>query len=203
MNFEQTHMPDQPVFRDAFAAGWAKYQVLFSSSGELASAQYLRGPVAMARLIAEHGGEGHEIAAAACLAGPAVFCETPMVSMNKALLDFSRVVRAVDIEKPGDLRRLPSMNENLRLFLQASAIMLLEQIADPVTGQRYRGGERNKTYDEALQLYSAARGGNDDFRLDTRFEIAAMKVTSVLDDQSHLWSRARRPAMTVVSDRLN
>ena len=56
----------------------------------------------------------------------------------------------------------------------------------------------SKTYAEALELYSLARGGSDVYKLDTRFEIAAMKVTTFMEGDAHLWAKPvampRRPS---------
>lgn len=190
MDFQQTYLPDGQIFREAFAAGWARYLSRFAHTA-LAKEQYLRGPVAMARLIYEHGGKTREIAAAACLAGPAVFSERPDAWLNEELVEFSREIRGIGMSKPCDLYgKISALSADARLLLQASAIMLLEQIA----GAPESPEECTRGYTDALELYSAARGARDTFNLDTRFEIAAMKVTTVLDGQPHLWSRPR--AMT-------
>lgn len=188
MDFEQTSLPDGQMFREAFAAGWARYLSRFAHTG-LAAEQYIRGPVAMARLVYEHGGEAREIAAAACLAGPAVFSDSPDDWLDPRLVEFSREFRRIGLSEPGDLYgKVTALSADARLLLQASAIMLLEQL---VTAPEDDITECMRTYTDCLELYSAARGPADTWRLDTKFEIAAMKVTTVTDTQAHLWSRQR------------
>lgn len=187
MDFQQTNLPDRQMFREAFAAGWARYLSRFAHTA-LASEQYMRGPVAMARLIFEYGGEEREVAAAACLAGPAVFCGEPDGLLCEELLAFSREIGTVGETHSRDLYgKISGLSADARLMLQASAIMLLEQI---VGSKGEPPEECMKAYTGALELYSAARGAHDFFNLDTRFEIAAMKVTTVLEE-GHIWSRPR------------
>jgi len=189
MDFQQTCLPDQPVFRAAFDAGWSRYLAEFNGNDRLASAQYMRGPVAMARLICEHGdGDGCLVAAAACLAGPAVFSDRPEC-MDHRLVEFSRQVRGIGSDPQALDGVISATPASVRIFLQASAILLLEQLADTVTSRRYEGLESSRTYAEALRIYSVARGFQDSYRLDTRFEIAAMKATTVMRRPAHIWSR--------------
>lgn len=199
MEFQQTGLPDKPVFHDAFNAGWAKY--LDQSGGDVraATAEYLRGPVAMARLICEHGGECRQMAAAACLAGPAVFSANPATWLNSKLLDFSREVTGMQTTCAEDFRgAIPRQSGDARLFFQASAILLMEQLAHPVAGRGYDAADAQKIYTEALDMYSAARGAQDTYKLDTRFEIAAMKVTTVLESRPHIWTVSAKAARTAL-----
>ncbi|HYD17949.1 MAG TPA: hypothetical protein VEF76_05690 [Patescibacteria group bacterium] len=186
MNFEQTSLPDRQLFREAFAAGWSRYLGRFAAP-DLAAEQYIRGPVAMARLIYEHGGEEREVAAAACLAGPAVFSEEPEW-LGQDLSNFAREFREIGEMEPRDLYgRMDNFSADARLLLQASAIMLIEQL---VTAPENCAQETMRIYTDSLQLYSAARGQDDSFKLDTRFEIAAMKVTSA-EGHTNIWSKHR------------
>lgn len=191
MDFQQTNLPDLQIYREAFKAGWATYIVQHGRDATLAGSAYLRGPVAMARLIQEHGGEMRQIAAAACLAGPAVFSEHPAQWLDKRLVEFSREIRSVGTTPPGDLYGIiPGLSADARLFLQASAIMLMEQLS--VIAGIGPAPEQYRAYTEALELYSCARGTLDTYRLDTRFEIAAMKATTVMESHPHLWSSKPR-----------
>ena len=186
MDFKQTFLPDRQIFREAFAAGWAIYVAQFA--GTLAGQQYLRGPVAMARLIFEHGGETRQVAAAACLAGPALFTDRPADWLSDRLLKFSAEVRGLGTAPVRALApKIAALSPDAKLLLQASAILLLEQLsaaAPPVKGE-----QMTKTYTEALELYSLTRGAQDFYKLDTRFEIAAMKVTTVMEGDAHLWAK--------------
>lgn len=198
MNFLQTGLPDQPLFRGAFKAGLEKYIARFYGDEMTATAQYASGPVAMARLIFGHAGKSAQAVAAACLAGPAVFSAKPDSGLHDRLLEFSQ-----NIQRLGDLgavdvcRKLPEMPADTRLFFQASAILLLEQIVDPVSSWHYTREEKAQTYMEALDIYSAARGSVDAYSLDTRFEIAAMKVMSVLENAGNSAARQRPAASSV------
>jgi len=186
MDFKQTSLPDRQIFREAFAAGWAMYVAQFADTS-LAEKQYLKGPVAMARLIFEHGGEGRQIAAAACLAGPALFSERPVDWLNTQLLTFSREVRGVGTVQRKDLGlKISALSGDARLLIQSSAILLLEQLAAKPDGN---AEDLMKAYSDALELYSVARGSRDAYKLDTRFEIAAMKVTTVMENQPHIWAK--------------
>jgi hypothetical protein len=189
MDFDKTGLPDKPVFRDAFRAGWARFLDRFDGDSITAGKQYQRGPIAMARLICEHGGDCRQFAAAACLAGPAVFSAQPADTLNAKLVEFSREVQSMRTTcEKAFLGKVPRQSGDARLFLQASAILLMEELADPLTGPRYSAADAQKIYTEALELYSAARGGVDTYKLDTRFEIAAMKVTTVLESRPHIWT---------------
>jgi len=180
MNFDQTGLPDRPIFRASFDAGWERHS---ASGGD--EAAYLRGPVAMARLVQERGGDCRQAVAAACLAGPAAFSENPDLRLDKKILSFAReIMEAGAVEESLLPRLVPMMSSDARLFLQASAVLMLDGLHD---------GDMQKTYIEALDLYSAARGTQDTYRLDTRFEIAAMKVTTLLEDRSHIWVRVHAP----------
>ena len=180
MDFKETGLPDKELFRDAFAAGWARYLASHDDDRGVAMEAYVRGPVAMARLISSHGGECHQIAAAACLAGPSLFSLHPADRLNKRLVEFSSEIKSAgDHGTKGFASIIPGLSGDARLFLQASAIMLLEHEQTD-----------EKDYHEAMTLYSAARGGVDAFNLDTRFEIAAMKATSMMGNQPHVWAKA-------------
>lgn len=196
MDFQQTGLPDKPVFRDAFDAGWSRFLDRFNGDVATAGKQYVRGPVAMARLICEHGGDCRQFAAAACLAGPAVFSEHPADWLNNKLVEFSREVKSMRTTCGNDFFGIiPRQSGDARLFLQASAILLMEELADPITGPQYNIENAQKIYTEALELYSAARGMQDTYKLDTRFEIAAMKVTTVLESRPHIWVQPRGTAL--------
>lgn len=189
MHFQQTGLPDTKIFHDAFKAGWPRYLERFDGDADMAGAQYLRGPVAMARLIFEHGGDCRQVASAACLAGPAVFSSRPAEWLGSKMVEFSREVSGMKISTTQELcATLARQSGGARLFFQASAILLMEQLADPVSGPRYSAADAQKTYAEALEIYSAARGLQDTYKLDTRFEIAAMKVTTVLESRPHIWT---------------
>lgn len=189
MDFQQASLPDGQMFREAFAAGWARYLSRFAHT-DLATEHYLRGPVAMARLIIEHGGMEREIAAAACLAGPAVFSDSPDDWLDERLVAFAREFRTIGMSEPGELYgKVNGLSLDARLLLQASAIMLLEQL---VAAPEDSAEECMKGYVDSLELYSAARGMHDLYKLDTKFEIAAMKVTTILDGQAHFWAKQRR-----------
>lgn len=198
MDFQQTSLPDKQIFRDAFNAGWATFKAQQDTDEVLAAEHYLRGPVAMAKLIFEHGGECRQVAAAACLAGPAVFSEHPAQWLNKKLVEFSRELRGVGTTPAGDLYgKIPALSGDARLLLQASAIMLLEHVTAQTAKALATGEDCQRTYTQALELYSCARGTRDTFKLDTRFEIAAMKATTVMESQPHIWARARKYAARV------
>lgn len=189
MHFQQTALPDTKIFHDAFKAGWTRYLERFDGDAVMARAQYTRGPVAMARLIFEHGGDCRQDAAAACLAGPAIFSQRPAEWLGGRMVEFSREISGLQVNTTQELcAALPRQSGGMRLFFQAGAILLMEQLADPVTGPRYSAAEAQKTYAEALEIYSTARGSRDTYRLDTRFEIAAMKVTTVLATRPHVWT---------------
>lgn len=189
MDFHETGLPDKQIFRDAFAAGFARYVSARYGDRGAAAREYRRGPLAMARLIFGHGGECRQLAAAACLAGPSLFSLHPADRHSKRLVEFAHEVRGVDdVSASGFYARIPGLSGDARLFLQATAIMLLEHMAGEPCDPR--------AYDEAFLIYSAARGDVDAFNLDTRFEIAAMKATSFMQGQGHIWAKAvyRAPA---------
>jgi hypothetical protein len=184
MDYQETGLPDKQLFREAFAAGWAKYTDLHGGDGAAASREYRRGPVAFARMIFGHGGDCRQLATAACLAGPSLFCASPAAGLHDSLREFSAEVRATDNCPPELLGRvIPRLSADARLFFQVTSIMHLEHLA------RQRDSASPRDYAEALDLYSAARGFTDAYRLDTRFEIAAMKVTTILEGKSHLWAQ--------------
>lgn len=196
MDFQQTYLPDSQIFREAFKAGWTHYLVQHDRDADLATQAYLKGPVAMARLIQEHGGDLRQIAAAACLAGPAVFSEHPAQWLDKRLVEFSREIRGVGTTPPRDLYGIiPGLSADARLFLQASAIMLMDHLC--LAAQAAPSPEQYRGYTEALELYSCARGTQDYYKLDTRFEIASMKATTVMESQPHIWSKPRQVAAKI------
>jgi hypothetical protein len=198
MNFAQTGLPERSLFHMAFEAGWEKFRIMFSHDLAGAEARYLAGPVAMARLVLERGGDCRQVPAAACLAGPAVFCRYPDQRFDSRVLDFAQQIMKLEISEG---KILPSavagLSPDAHLFLQVSAVMLLNQLVGEPAGKdaEVSSSALDKSYEEALCLYSAARGAQDAFRLDTVFLIAAMKVTTVLDGnykQPHLWVRSQR-----------
>lgn len=187
MDFQQTNLPETKIFREAFQAGWVRYLTQYANDADFAGDLYLRGPVAMARLIHEHGGGERSVATAACLAGPAVFSEHPAQWLDLRLVEFSREIRGVGTTPPQELYgRIPGLSDDARVFLQASAIMLMEQVAEQSPAP-----DQYRTYTEALDLYSCARGTVDNYKLDTRFEIAAMKATTVMECQPNIWAGKR------------
>jgi hypothetical protein len=197
MNFTDTHLPQLPIFETAFAAGYAHYMARYHGNDELAAASYVRGPVAMARLIFEHGGDCRQTAAAACLAGPAVFTISPQEGLHARLIDFSREICGFGVVSQDDFYgMIPTLSGDARLFFQASAIMLLEQVRDTADD------DLEQVYTDALKLYSAARGDVDAYKLDTRFEIAAMKITSGLQNGSHLWAQQGRRSVAAMPSRI-
>jgi hypothetical protein len=138
----------------------------------------------MARLIAERGGDFRQVAAAACLAGPAAFSAQPDGRLDKRVVAFAGEIMAFE-EDPSCI-----LSADARLFLQASAILLLEGMARE---KNCTTAELQKSYAQALELYSLARGSRDLYRMDTLFEIAAMKATTLLEKGNHLWVRFRAP----------
>jgi hypothetical protein len=105
-------------------------------------------------------------------------------------VEFSREIRGVGTTAPRDLYGIiPGLSADARLFLQSSAIMLMEQLL--FTAEQGPVPEQYRAYTEALELYSCARGTHDTYKLDTRFEIAAMKVTTAMESQPHAWAPAR------------
>lgn len=190
MDFQTTGLPDKQLFRDAFNAGWQRYLAHHKGDEKRAVREYVRGPIAMAKLIFGHGGECRQLATAACLAGPSLFSERPAEKISRRLVEFSREVRSVDDHAAQGINGFASgLSGDVRLFLQASAIMLLEHLALCCAGG---ASDKAQSYREALDLYSAARGSVDTYSLDTRFEIAAMKVTTMLDDQQHIWAKTQK-----------
>ncbi len=170
MDFQETGLPDVELFREAFSEGWARYLARHSDDRGVAGQAYAKGPLAMARLIYGHGGECHQVAAAACLAGPSLFSLHPADRLNKRLVEFSHEVRAVNDNNAASLTSIiPGLSGTARLFLQASAIMLLES------------SDCESDRGIAMTLYQAARGEKDAYSLDTRFEIAAMKAKSGME----------------------
>ncbi len=149
----------------------------------------------MARLISERGGDCRQVAAAACLAGPAVFSSCPDARIDKkvrAFADHIMVVEQGGVQALSD--KMPQLSADARLFLQVSAVMLLDRMAGEGTHDSAAAHELQDSYIEALALYSCARGMVDTYKLDTRFEIAAMKVTTILESSSHIWARPRAAA---------
>lgn len=199
MRFADTRLPELKIFQDAFRAGWARYVLRFAGDTAAASAAYLSGPVAMARLIDRHGGDCRQTAAAACLAGPAVFSADPVEGLHPRLKALSQEIRDLP-DAEGDMhRKIPALSSDARLFLQTSAIMLLEQTAGMLTGRPATLADQEKIYTEALGLYTAARGPVDAYKLDTRFEIAAMKATTVLDAKPYIWNTPSRAPSRVAA----
>ncbi len=101
----------------------------------------------------------------------------------------SREFKRIGELEPRELYgRMDHFTLDARVLLQASAIMLLEQL---VTAPEECAQECMKIYTDSLELYSVARGRDDAFKLDTRFEIAAMKVTTAVDGHTNIWSKPR------------
>ena len=184
MEFQATALPDERLFRDAFNAGWEKYLQVINTDAVTAAQEYMRGPVAMAKLILEHGGDCHQVAAAAALAGPALFTKFPSQWLDQRLTKFSSDILEAN-NCPDDMLGsvIPRLSSSARLFFQATSILMLEQLA-----RGHEDSVGHSAYTEALDIYSIARGSYDVYRLDGRFEIAAMKVTSVLENPSHFWA---------------
>lgn len=174
MDFAATGLCDKLIFRLAFEAGWSRYRALHGGDEERAAPVYMAGPVAMCRLIHAHGGDTHDIPAAAALAGPALFCKAPASWMARSFGDFYREVNRLHVDDASELAVLfPQLSLHVRLFLQASAVMLLEH------AQRAEASaERLKTYQEAVSLYAAVRGHADDFAMDSAFEARADMITA-------------------------
>jgi hypothetical protein len=196
MQFADTHLPEDRIFQDAFKAGWARYVLRFGGETERAAGEYLCGPVALARLILEHGGDCRQTAAAACLAGPAVFSQTPAENLNPRLRRFAGEITEICNAAPEETyTRVAALSADARLFFQACAILLMEQLVRPATGAMPDAATMNRAYLEALKLYSAARGAQDTYSFDTRFEIAAMKVTTFTDARTqNIWHAQGRAA---------
>ncbi len=190
MNFEQTGLPDQPVFRDAFTAGWEKYPTLFSEGdSDSAASRYLCGPVAMARLILTHGGDCRQMAAAACLAGPAAFSDMPFEGISPRLSEFVAEIRQATAV--GLYASIPNFSGDARVFFQATAILLLEQIADLAMSRDMDDKTRAHFYREAINIYQLSRGEHDTYHFDTRFELAARKASAMLDVEGISETRAK------------
>lgn len=187
MDFRDTGLPNTPLFQETLKSGWEKCQ----SGG---ADGYMNGPVAMAKMIAEHGGECRHVAAATALAARAVFTEDPSDALAEKVRSLAVEILTCNFNDRRVVTDIvPQLSADAKIFLQASAIMLLEQIVH----------EENKTPDvrrqmqrAATEIYSAARGEVDTYKLDTRFEIAAMKAAIALGDQAHTWGAVKPvPAM--------
>lgn len=205
MEFIQTELPDRHILRQSYVAGWSRYQARFCNDDARARPAYVQGPLAMARLVCEHAGESRDVVAAVSLAGPAVFSHHPVQGLNAKLYELSGELMGIGIENDPSMfcQVVPLLSVNARLFLQASAVIMMESMATQAATQKVDFGQHHDT----VSLYSAARGGVDTFGLDTRFEIATMKVltageaTAVSANQSvggnvHLWNKVR-PSVTV------
>src|SRR5690606_39081370 len=70
MDYTDISLPDRKILRDAFAAGLAATVAREDADAETV---YAQGPLALARLVFDCGGDCHQRAVAAALAGPAVF----------------------------------------------------------------------------------------------------------------------------------
>lgn len=172
MDFGQTGLPDRPLFRAAFDAGFDR------ACAAGAAERYFSGPVAMARLIERHGGGNHRLAAAACLAGPAVFTREQDEGIDADIRDFACVIMAVESTDPRSWHAvIPSLSVDARLFLQASAVMSLDGVASETA------------YVLALDLYTSARGVKDAFGLDGVLGEAAMRAAASLKGRNARWLR--------------
>ncbi len=186
MEFQQTGLPDTPLFRQAFKIGWRRFRAQFASNdngmtvaGMDATALYRQGPVAVARLIMAHGGEDRRLAAAASLAGPAVFSARPCADASDRVKAFAQELQAIEDESTDRLIELmPALSLDVRLFLQASAIRYLDTLAFQAFELPHRPSvtEEFTSFSDAVRLFGAARGETDDFGLDTRFEVAVLKA---------------------------
>lgn len=192
MDFQQTGLPERAIFRDAFLSGWQKYQQLFAAMDpQEVKIMYMRGPVTMAQLILERGGDCHQVAAAACLAGPAAFTQAPDTHLDPRILELSSQVRDVEMIGPDKLRKaVDGLSSDARLFLQVTAVVMLDRLTETQVDKEAANDDLQKVYDDTLQVYSIMRGAVDTYRLDTLFEIAAMKVTTLLDHYKHIWVRS-------------
>lgn len=175
MNFEDTGLPGSEIFKDAFAAGWAHYFTRYNDDFVQATRFYSRGPLAMARLIHQHGGQGHDVAAAASLAGPALFSKSPLPWLTRHFGPFYQEINRVNVNSTKALSDvLPGLSDTARVFLQSAAVMLLEHVA---TGcENYSCQQKRQMYLEAVELYSISRGSRDNFKLDGCFEESAARV---------------------------
>ena len=193
MNFAQTGLPEHRILKDAFNAGWVRFQTQGQRQGNRAedvSDDYLRGPVALARIILNHGGDCRMISAATGLAGPAAFSGKPCVNLSQKIVELAReVMRLEENDNDGFSTIALGLSADARLFLQASAIMFVDRLSVSADS------DGKTTYIEALRLYSAARGPRDTFGLDTRFEIAAIKAQMALDLPRPLVAQSVRAVM--------
>lgn len=192
MDFQQTGLPARGIFRESFAAGWEKYQQLFAGTdAQEIKIMYLRGPVAMAHLVLERGGDCHQVAAAACLAGPAAFTQSPDARLDTRVQELAAQVRAVEAIGSDKLRvAVEGLSSDARLFLQVTAVTMLDRLTETQAEAQVANDDLQKVYNDTLQIYSIMRGAVDTYRLDTLFEIAAMKVTTLLDHYKHIWVRS-------------
>ena len=163
MNFRATALTERRLFRDSFEIGWER----FSLTGTEES--YFRDPVAMARTVFDHGGDCHQMPAAACLAGPALFSSAPDPRLHPRLLLLGR-----EILRATDPVIVPVLSADARLFLQVSAMQVMEKLADERTPPQ-------RECLQALDFYAAARGDQDAYRLDGRFAAVARKIQKNLD----------------------
>lgn len=181
MDFEQTGLPGHKMLKDAFNAGWLRFQSQgHKNGGQTAEVldDYLRGPVALARIILNHGGDCRMVSAAAGLAGPAAFSGSPCVNLNQKIVDLAGEVMRLNASDSDSFSSIAlGLSVDARLFLQASAIMFVDRLS--VSADVH--GDGKAAYMDALRLYGAARGSRDTFGLDTRFEIAAIKAQMALD----------------------
>ena len=193
MNFEQTGLPAHRILKDAFNAGWLRFQSQVGRDGCAdvhVSDDYLRGPVALARIILDHGGDCRMISAAAGLAGPAAFSGKPCDTLSFKVVDLAREVMRLQASDDDSFTAIAlGLSADARLFLQASAIMFVDRLSVSADD------DGRNTYIEALRLYGAARGPRDTFGLDTRFEIAAIKAQMALDLPRPLTVQSARAAL--------
>ena len=171
MKFEETGLPDKPLLRNAFNAGWTAYRSIYGDKAETA---YKAGPMTMAALLSKHGGDLNQVPVAASLAGPAVFTEMPTAQVDERLVKFANEIRNA---KAG-YGAIPEFSSQAKLFCQVGAIMVIDQIAD----NKVVLDDSRKALKEAIDIYAFARGDNDTFELDKKFRTATMKVNHVFKD---------------------
>lgn len=179
MDYTATKLPERDLLKQAFRAGFEQFSSRFAGDDRRAEVAYQTGPVAMAQMIWEHGGECRHAAAAVCLAGPSVFTQQPSEWLSEKITDLSREVLGAETD---DVRRLravvPTLSPDARLFLQVSAVHMLQQVAGMSSGAE----DLRRTYFDCFEIYKAARGLKDTFNLDGKFEAAAATVNALIED---------------------
>lgn len=179
MDYTATQLPERDLLKKAFQAGFEKFSSRFAGDDRRAETAYQTGPVAMAQMILEHGGVCRHAAAAVCLAGPSAFTHQPAEWLGEKVTSLSREVMGAETD---DVRRLqavvPTLSADARLFLQVSAVRMLQQAADTPLG----ADDLRRTYFDCFEIYKAARGLQDTFNLDGKFEAAAATVNALIEE---------------------